>query len=264
MELLNDTVTIFKENQTRAELYKLWLDEFDVRIALTKAEAADVLDGTTAVAVLGREFGDGDAPKLLEVLRTRTPHCRVAVTRGRSGGFPGIDPEYHLVTPVFEDELRETVARLIGQVNYRLALVEYYRTAGELASVEFVSDHSEARDSIGELQNDRAAELKQRVGRLKHLLSDYRERLDSDDIGAVMQSISFDSADGEPSPEPKSSSKYCPEKCSNCGRNWDVSQSSREAKGFSQLGAFVLRCVGCGHVHMQSDPSHQRIGSYER
>lgn len=264
VELLNDTVTIFKENQTRAELYKLWLDEFDVRIALTKSEAAKVLDGTTGVAIVGREFGDGDAPKLLEVLRARTPYCRVVVTRDRADGFPGVDPDQHLITPVFKGELRELVTRLLGQVNYRIALVEYYRAAGELASMEFVSDRSNVDDGAERPDDEREAELERRVGRLKRLLGEYRGALDRDDIAAVMQSISFSSPAGERGPEPKSVSKYHPTKCSNCGRNWDVSRSSREGKGFSQLGAFVWRCVGCGHVHMQSDPSHQRVGSYER
>lgn len=260
MDLLNGTVTIFEENRTRAELYQLWLDEFDVRIAVTKTEAADVLDGTSAVAVIGREFGGGDGPKLLELVRKRTPHCRVAVTRERSSGFPGVDPEYHLVAPVFEDELREVVGRLVGQANYRIALVEYYRASSELASLEFAAERADEGDDP---DDDRATRLEQRIDRLKHLLARYRRALDSEDIATVMESISFGTPSAEAESEPQSSSKYHPDHCTNCGRDWDVSKGSAESAGFSQLGAYVWRCADCGQVHMQPDPSHQRVSPYE-
>lgn len=264
MDLLTDTITIFKQSRTRAELYRLWLDEFDVRIALTKAEAAEVIDGGTAVAIVGSEFGDGDAAKLVDVLRARTPACRIAVTRDRSEGFPEVDPEYHLVTPVFEEELREVVAHLLGQVNYRIALVEYYRATGELASLEFAAERDTTDKVDGGPDAERAAELERRIERLKRLLAEYRAALDRQDIAAVMESISFRSPAVDADEEPQSSSKYHPDHCSKCGRNWDVSKSTREAAGFTQLGAYVWRCADCGHVHMQPDPSHQRVSPYER
>ena len=263
MELLTDTVTVFEQNRTRAELYELWLEGCEVRIATTRSEAADVIDGSTAVAIVDRGFGD-DGPKLLELLRRRTPHCRVVVTRERSEGFPGVDPEYHLVTPVFEEDLQAVVERLLGQVNYRLALVEYYRATGELASKEFVAKRANGDGAGDDPDGDDAAELKRRVMRLRRLLAEYRKRLDNEDVATVMESVTFQSAPESADSAEESSSKYHPGNCSSCGRDWVVSESDPEQAGFRQLGARVWRCVDCGHVQMRPDPSHQRVSPYER
>jgi len=263
VELLTDTVTVFKENRTRAELYELWLEGCEVRIATTKSEAVDLIDGSTAVAIVDRKFG-GDGTRLLELLRKHTPHCRAAVTRERSEGFPGVEPEYHLVTPVFEEDLQALVERLLGQVNYQLALVEYYRATGELASKEFVAERTEDDDATDRPENDEAVALKRRVARLRRLLSEYRKRLDREDVATVMESVSFQSPPPPADSAEGSSSKYHPENCSNCGRDWSVSESDPQRAGFKQLGAHVWRCVDCGHVQMQPDPSHQRVSPYER
>lgn len=62
--------------------------------------------------------------------------------------------------------------------------------------------------------------------------------------------------------ESASASKYHPDRCHSCGRDWTVTASDERARGFKRLGAFVWRCVDCGHIQMQADPSHQRVGSY--
>ena len=263
MELLTDIVTVFGQNRTRAELYGLWLEGCEVRTATTRSEAADVIDGSTAVAIIDRGFG-GDGPKLLEPLRKRAPHCRAVVTRDRSEGFPGVDPEYHLVTPVFEEDLQAIVERLLGQVNYRLALVEYYRATGELASKEFVADRAEGDSVRDDPDGDEAAELRRRVARLRRLLTEYRKRLDGEDVAAVMESVTFQSAPESTDSAEESASKHHPGSCSNCGRDWSVSESDPERAGFRQLGARVWRCIDCGHVQMRPDPSHQRVSPYER
>lgn len=287
MRLLRDGVAILEANRTRAELYQLWLEEYDVDVAVTRAEAGERIDRETAVVVLNRQFADGAAPELLEVVRVRNPHCRVAVTRDADEGFPGIDPAYHLVKPVFEADLCDVVGRLVRQVNYRLALLEYYRTTGELAALEFVSDRSDPGDggdsgdsgdsgddshpagtndpdSGTESADGRARLLERRVVRLRKLLAAYRERFDEGDVAAVMESISFGSVPDADDAGSGGSSKYQPDNCSNCGRVWDVTASGRTARGFAKLGAFVWRCVDCGQVQMQADPSHQRVSPYER
>jgi len=144
MDLLTTNVSVFEPNETRADLYALWLDDYNVRTALTRREADDLLDGSAGVVVVNRAFGGGEGETLVGIARRRNPVCTVVAVRGRSQGFPGVDPANHLVRPVFEEDLRGVVDRLMRRVNYRLGLVEYYRASARVASFEFGADSAEA------------------------------------------------------------------------------------------------------------------------
>ncbi|PSP33111.1 response regulator receiver protein [Halobacteriales archaeon QH_10_67_22] len=258
MGLFTPTVSVFEANRTRADLYALWLDEFDVAVdvALTRREAEEILDGTTGVAVVNRDFAGGEAPKLVEIVREHNPVCTVVATRERSQGFPGVDPEYHLVEPVFEDDLVETVRHLLCRAHYKIALVAYYRTTASLASLEFPDDDPTAEE------RDLQAELEARVSRLQSRLATLRGELDEEDVATIMSEISVRDDIEYTDDDEKTVSKYHPDRCTNCGRDWDITSDDERASGFRQLGAFVWRCVDCGYVQMQADPSHQQVGSY--
>lgn len=255
MDLLTTNVSVFEPNETRADLYSLWLDEYNVRVALTRQEADEVLDGSAGVVLVNRAFADGQGATLVEIARARNPVCAVVAIRDRSAGFPAVDPANHLVQPVFEDELEDLVDRLMRRVNYRVALEEYYRASASIASFEFKNE------SPSEDERDRLSEFQERADRLKTRLGAYRREMDDDDVTAVIQSLTFRD-DVEHTSGSGSTSKYQPDQCTNCGRDWDVTPSDDRARGFKQLGAFVWRCVECGHVQMQAGPSHQHVGSY--
>lgn len=250
MDFPADTIAVFEENRTRADLYAMWLDDYDVRVAAKRSRADDILDDEVVVAVLSQGFADGDASQLLEAVRSRAPLCRVLATRERSAAFSDLPVDRYLVKPVFEDELVEGVETLLKRSNYHLALALYYQTTIDLSSFEVVSRESSASEGKYE-------DLRQRATHLQALIADLISEMSEEDVRTVKRAATFDTDLAEVESAEKLDSKYRPEKCSNCGRSWN-SASGPDAD-VSQLGAYVWRCTGCGHVQMGTDPSHRDV-----
>jgi Zn ribbon nucleic-acid-binding protein len=57
-------------------------------------------------------------------------------------------------------------------------------------------------------------------------------------------------------------SKYRPDECARCGQDWSETIGGRESA--AKLGAYVWRCVNCGHVDMRADPNHRHVSSFRR
>lgn len=260
MHLPASTVAVFEENRMRADLYALWLDEYDVDVALTRGQAGEVLDGRVVVAVLNQRFADGEASKLLEIIQARAPLCRIIATRDRSDTYPDLNVDHHLLKPVFEEELVEMTERLLRRANYHLALGRYYQTNVDLSSFE-IHDGGPATDE------DEYDYLQRRATHLQNLIVSLSQEMTTEDVQAVKRDVLLDSdveaaeKSDKKYPE-KIDNKYRPGKCSNCGQRWD-SDPGEEPKA-TQLGAYVWRCINCSHVQMHGDPSHQDIGSYRR
>lgn len=248
MEFPADNVVVFEENRTRGSLYSLWLDEYDVDVAATKREADEVLDGDVVVAVLNQEFADGAAEKLLKIVRSRAPVCRVVATRERSSPFPSLGVDHQLVKPVFEEELIELVEQLLCRANYHLALSEYYQTNLDLSSFE-VHDGEPVGDE------EEYNHLKQRSSKLRGLVAGLAEEMSEENIRAVRREILLERSVETTESTEKLDSKYRPQSCSNCNLRWD----DEEGPSATQLGAYVWRCGGCGHVQMAADPSYQHV-----
>lgn len=251
-------VIIIEDNATRAELYELWLDECEVRIALTKRQVADAVDEDVSVAVLAEEFGDGAGPDVLELLAERVPTYEVVTTAAdRTKTFPDLDVDHHLTEPVFKDELRELVTRLVGKNRYRRYLAEYFERTTQLASIE-------VKESSGEGTDERRAALQERVGELKSKLDALGRRLSTEDAHDVVSTLA-ERRDRpvEDENEDTSGGKYAPQKCTDCGTRWRTGPGDDLSRGYRKLGSYVWRCVECGHVQMQTDPSHQRLAPYQ-
>lgn len=248
MDLPTTTVAVFEDNETRADLYRLWLEECNVRAALTKRQADEVVDGRVGVAVIDQVFADGAAPNVLELVRSRAPACRVVATRPRSSTFPSLGVDHQLVKPVFEEDLVELVQRLLRRANYHLALTLYYQTVGELAPLEF---------SNPETDEERYRELAERADELQGILAGLRGGMSDEDVSSVVRSITVPGDIEAADSTEKVDSKYQPRKCSECGVEWtDVGESGASVV---QLAAHVWRCGACGHVQMYTDPSHRRV-----
>jgi len=249
MDPLISTLVICEENKTRAELYGLWLDEYDCRTALTKREARTEFDGTTAVAIVNQSFAGGETSELLDAIRTRSPLCRVVALRNRSDAFPNLTVDHQLVKPIYPNELSEMVRTLMLRANYHLALRLYYQTTVKLSTFEMKGEQTDDETEQHERLEQRATELKTAVNALK-------QQMTSEDILAVRRDISFKKDVSDSDSKEKIDSKYRPTKCSQCGDQWNRSSADNEAK-VTQLGAHVWRCSNCGHVQMGTDPSYQ-------
>ncbi|MFC7186604.1 response regulator receiver protein [Halorubrum yunnanense] len=253
MEFPASAVVVCESNRTRADLYELWLDDREVRQTLTRSQFADAFDAGVAVLVLDLSFGEGGAEPVSERVESTAPHCRVLGIRGRSRAEPDPSCDRELERPVFEPDLAECVETLFHRANYHLLLDLYYRTTVAIATREWRTD--------GDPENDeRYGRLRDRAERLQDPLNRLRERMTDEDVHAVLRGFTVeDVPDGES--DASIEAKYRPDECSRCGLDWNEPIDGRDP--VAQLGAYVWRCVNCGHVDMRADPSHQSITSYK-
>lgn len=243
------TVAVFEDNKTRAELYALWLEAYDVRVASSKQTAQKQVGDELAVAVVNEEFADGAAETLVEIIRAESQLCRVLAIRPRSANFPEFESESHLTKPVFEEELQEHVETLLCRRNYHWNLQMYYRTTMTLV----------ARERADSTESEDVQQLRETIATLRSRLEQYRERLSDDDVAAVMRALTLDT-EGSESKEDVSS-KYWPDRCPNCKEEW---ADSEDAATLKRIAAYVWRCTNCGNVIMENDPSHQQTHVYKR
>lgn len=244
------TVAIFEDNATRAELYGHWLDHVDVRVAVTKRQALEVVDGDLTVAVLAEEFGGGAAEKVLELIRARSRYGQVITTsRNRQRVVPSLDVDNHLAKPIFEADLRDRVERLGRQSVFCETLEEYYRATANLTA---------ARKSEDDGAAERVADLEERVSELKPVVIGIRAELDDDDLAAVANLVSR-ATERYTGAEEGSESKYIPRKCFNCGQEWSVGGGSETANGAVRLGSSVWRCTDCGHIQLGGAAGNPRL-----
>lgn len=243
------TVAVFEDNKTRAELYALWLDAYDVRVASSKQTAQKHVNNGLSVAVVNEEFADGAAETLVEIIRAESQRCRILAIRPRSAEFPQFESEKHLIKPVFEENLQEHVEQLLCRRNYHRALQLYYRARMELV----------ARERAGSVEDDEIQELRETAATLQSQLEQYRERLSDDDVAAVKRALTLDSDRTESKEDV--SSKYRPERCPNCNEEW---AESEDASTLKRIAAYVWRCTQCGDVIMDNDPTHQQTYVYQR
>lgn len=253
MDLPLSTVALFEENRTRADLYALWLDRHETETVVTKRGAEDAVDRDLGAAVINQSFGDEDAPALYDLVRSRAPLCRVLATRERSELFPELETDHQLVAPVFEADLVEAVRTLLCRANYHFALGRYYQTTIELSAVE-ISDGEDGTD------DEEYERLRGQLRRFQGLITALRHEMTSDDVEAVRAEISFeDPVHGQEARE-RTDNKYQPDECANCGESWTGTEDDR--RRVVQLGAYVWRCLECGHVQMRPDPSHRAVARY--
>lgn len=246
------TVLVCDANETRADLYSLWLERFETRKALTKSQFADEIDARVAVAVIDQTLCGEETAAVLDLVGERAPFCRTVGTRDRSTAFPhsGFDEDF--VRPVFEADLTESVTSLFCRANYERLIRHYYRSTVALSSFEW-------RTADDDVEDERYDRLRERAVRLRRLLKALRVHMSDEDVRTVMRSVSVGDIKGIDETE-SLDSKYRPSGCSNCGQDWSEPVDGDEPT--KRLGAFVWRCASCGHVQMYADPSHRRIGSY--
>ena len=258
VDLPAPTVVVCETNRTRADLYGLWLDDYEPRKALTTAQFDEAFDAGVAVLVLDVAFGGDGVGAVLERVRSEAPHCRVLGIRERSSEATPPSCDRGLERPVFEADLADAVEALLYRANYHLLLDKYYRTTVLISAYEWRAGDGESVEDSAE--RERYASLRDRAERLQGYLNDIRPAMSSADVRAVAEGFSV--PDGDAPAGTAVESKYRPDECARCGRDWR--ETTDGGAPATKLGAYVWRCDGCGHVDMRADPNHRHVSSFRR
>lgn len=186
------------------ELLDAWLgDDYRVRTASNGMEALDAYTSDVDVVFLDRQMPGLNGYEVLEEFRERGATCPAVMLTAVDPDFNIVEIpfEEYLIKPVTEDEVRETVTRLLSLSEYSDDLREFYTVVAKIATLE-------AEYADDELQNDdRYHQLLERRDR-------YRQRIDrmgkSIDHEAAFRKIGDGIGNTDESGEPRSESVQAP------------------------------------------------------
>jgi DNA-binding response OmpR family regulator len=134
----DSTVLVVEDEPGLADTYAEGLsEEYDVRTAYSGSEALDYLDDDVAVCLLDRRLPDSSADELLETIDDRCPGCPVALVTGVTPDFDILEMEFdaYVVKPVTNEELRDTVDRVLARSDYEQLLREYFTLISKYAAL---------------------------------------------------------------------------------------------------------------------------------
>ncbi|QLH80141.1 response regulator [Halosimplex pelagicum] len=115
------------------ELAAVLRERFTVRSAYDSADALASLDPDVSVALLDPSIPGLSAQRVVDRVRTDDADCQVAALTDEPLDVESTAFDDHLVKPVDDDHLTETVEQLSRRATYRTTLEAFYRVARERA-----------------------------------------------------------------------------------------------------------------------------------
>ena len=248
------TVVAF-EGSTRADLYERWLPD---RVPFVRpdsvAAAREVIDESTAVALVRHELSESNRRAIRSLLDRRAPECRVVLTTSTRSPVADdmFDIQMCLNEPIDEDGFRNAVSRQLHLAMHAALTERYYQTTAAMASLEVRLDETEREE------NDRYRDLDEHVKKLKAQLDAVERYLDPGDVSALLFEIVPPEFERQSDELPAGENKYRPDRCHQCDRDWNANPDGSRA-GYKRLGSLVWKCDDCGTVYNRSNPTNNRI-----
>jgi hypothetical protein len=246
------------DDDVHAELYEFWLpDHHTVRTVTSERATLSAIDRTVAVAVLRHELPTDAKTKIESRLAASSPSSKLLLTTSAHtpAVFPDVDADESLHEPITEEDLVETVERLLKRALYHEGLRQYYRSSMERVNTRY--EQSEDSDAA-----ERQDELETRLAKLTVFLDEMASKLDADDVDAVLDalrgSVKFE-RNREGSECRTVTAKHRPDKCGNCGLVWGRDYGNGLGSGYTSLGAFTWRCRECGEVQNIPSPTDRSV-----
>ncbi|MDY6779985.1 MAG: response regulator [Halobacteria archaeon] len=180
------TVLIVDDEENVAEAYSLWLSEnYDTRTAYDGDEALEKLDDDVDVILLDRRMPNLSGDDTLDKIREHGYDCRVAMVTAVDPDFDILEMGFdaYLTKPVTEDELNETVERLLTLSDYNSESQRYFELAEKKATLEAEKSKSELE------RNDEYVELTDELEELKERMDETVKSMGEDALAATFRNI---------------------------------------------------------------------------
>jgi len=145
-----DPVVLIVEDETDvAETYRLWLDDYEVRVAADGEAGLSKLDDRVDVVLLDRMMPGLSGDEVLDVIRDRGLDCRVAMVTAVEPDFDILELGFdaYLTKPIKSDQLLDTVENLLERSAYDALLQEYYAMVETRATLESTKSRAELANS---------------------------------------------------------------------------------------------------------------------
>ena len=180
------TVLVVEDEQDLAEMYAEWLaEEYDVRVAFEGETALASIDEEVDVVLLDRLMPGMSGDEVLAEIREEGYDPRVAMITAVEPDFDVVEMGFddYLVKPVFADEVRGTVERLLERGSYDERLQRYFALVSKRSALEGYRSPEELESS------EEYAEIDAEISRLQSELDDMLAAFDDDAFEAVFQSM---------------------------------------------------------------------------
>lgn len=186
-------VVIVEDETDLANLFAVWLGKSHTVEIATDCEAAyELFDHSVDVALLDRNLPDGTGDELLTFIRHRGLDCRVAMVTGVEPSLDIVEMGFdeYLCKPVSEDELLDTVGRLVAQEEYRDGIAELFSLTTKKALLE---SHCTAAELAA---SEEFAALEARIDELDSQLSHVVNRFSDTQLAAEFSHLSSEGIEG--------------------------------------------------------------------
>jgi DNA-binding response OmpR family regulator len=180
------TVLVVEDEQALVELYVRWLEgDYDVRTAKGGEAALEQFDEDVEVVLLDRLMPGMSGDEVLAAVRSRSVDCKVAMVTAVEPDFDVITMGFddYLTKPVEQDELRETIRRLLARTEYADLEQELYA----LVSKQAVLESSKPAEELAE--SEAYAELQSEIAAIRAEMDSAMADVDNDEFVAMVRDL---------------------------------------------------------------------------
>jgi YesN/AraC family two-component response regulator len=149
-ELTDATVLIVDDEQSLADLYAYWIDEFaTARTAYDGNEALEKLDNNVDVMLLDRRMPGLSGDDVVDAVSEQSLDVRIVMVTAVDPGFEIVDMEIddYLVKPVDQPEIMETVERMVVRSSYDDQLQRKFQLVEKKVTLEAAKTPHELDES---------------------------------------------------------------------------------------------------------------------
>jgi DNA-binding response OmpR family regulator len=180
------TVLVVDDEPDVADAYAAQLQgEFIVSTAYGGQEALDKLDDAVDIVLLDRRMPGISGDEVLEKIRERDLHMRVAMVTAVDPDFDIIEMPFddYVIKPVSRDDLFDTIERLLTCSEYEERLRRYYALTAKHATLVANKPESELAES------DAFEDLEEKMNEIREDLDQTISSFDEDDFEAAFRDL---------------------------------------------------------------------------
>jgi two-component system response regulator AdeR len=184
--LSDATVLIVDDEQSLADLYAYWIDEFaTAHTAYDGTEALEKLDDEIDVMLLDRRMPGLSGDEVVDEIEHRDLDVRIVMVTAVDPGFDIVDMgiDDYLIKPVDQTELVDTVERMLVRSTYDDQLQEKFQLVEKKVTLEAAKTPHELEES------EEYAELTRRLDAIERDLDSAVEEFDDDDFTVAFREL---------------------------------------------------------------------------
>jgi len=136
------TVLVAEDNPDCRDLYRLWLDDYDLRVTENGEAAVDAIDTAVDIVLLDRDMPELTGTEVAAAIDDRACDPYVVMVSSMDPDFDILDVpiDGYVQKPIHEADLQAVIDQCRTQESYQSALDEFFSLTAKLATLEAETD----------------------------------------------------------------------------------------------------------------------------